>query len=648
MNKRIQLRVALIIVAAGILIVAALAAIIYWKQSTRLINKAPHEQLIEVKSTEVIAERYDAIVTGTDPEGVAAALSAARNGLKVLLVEGSVHGNDRKQLGGLMTIGWLNTLDLNYSPKNPSFLTSLRKPIYLNKGIFQEWYEQIEGSSFDTNTAANVFYRMVAAEPNIDLLMNVQSMTPIMSTESGTPAVVGLNVVKSDGSTATIAAEALIDATQDADIAAAAGAPYTVGREDIGNKNVMMVATLVFKLSGVTQEIWEKIGSHSDAGIDKMSIWGYNAAREYVPSNPDKVKIRGLNIGRQNDGTILLNTMQLFDVDPLDPESVRQGIAIGEHEAPLIADFLIKRFDEFKDLKYAGTASELYIRESRHINGEYRVTLADLMENRDHWDAIAYGSYAVDIQSTSSGGIGTILMNPAQYGVPFRSLVPLEVDGLLVIGRAASFDSVPHGSARVIPLGMATGEAAGAAVKLAKDEQITFRDLSKSEQLVNKLKQNLTKQGMDLKMNSLSVPAYVKHKAYKGLVAAANMNLTSGSYSNDAWDLDGKMNVQRFLNMLRTIRGLHPDKFESNLSFLTASVDNPAQTPLTLNMALYMFARAMGIDTTLDEAKGEMLSQAFTTDATLALVEDQEQLSNGEVFLLIRDIAIEYLGASYE
>ena len=111
--------------------------------------------------------------------------------------------------------------------------------------------------------------------------------------------------------------------------------------------------------------------------------------------------------------------------------------------------------------------TELYVRESRHIYGEYRLTLADVMENRDHWDVIGYGSYDIDIQSTSVGNPGTIMLSPIQYGVPFRSLVPLKVDGLLVVGRAASFDTIPHGSARVVPLGMAEGEAAGAAVKLA-------------------------------------------------------------------------------------------------------------------------------------------------------------------------------------
>lgn len=167
-------------------------------------------------------------------------------------------------------------------------------------------------------------------------------------------------------------------------------------------------------------------------------------------------------------------------------------------------------------MNYAGTASELYIRESRHIYGEYRLTLADVLENRDKWDAIAYGSYDIDIQSINYSDVGTIMLSPMQYGVPFRSLVPLKVDGLLVVGRSASFDTIPHGSARVIPLGMATAEAAGAAASLAISNDITVRELSQSTELISKLRKKLVKQGMDLTYEKFEQPAYMKHKDYKG------------------------------------------------------------------------------------------------------------------------------------
>lgn len=636
-----------VVISMVFIIIIALAAGWWYYKKTRydFTNPYPRQQLLEVQSVAEPAPSYDVIVAGTDPEGIAAALSAARNGLSVLLVD----GKDRQILGGLMTVGGLNTIDFNYAPEKRSLFSYFKDTEILNKGIFLEWYKQIEGTSFDVNTAANTFYNMVKNEKNIDLLMQTKRMEPLTEEQSsGTKTATGMRIVMADGTERLVSAQAIIDATQDGDIAAAAGAPYTFGREDIGDRESLMVATLVFRLDGVTQEVWGQMGRHEDARIDRMSIWGYHDAREYQPTDPAKVRMRSLNIGRQNDNSVLINSMQLFDVDPLDPESVRRGLEIGEREAPLIVEFLKKRFPAFANVTYGGTAAELYIRESRHIQGEYRLTLADVMENRDHADAIAYGSYAIDIQSTSKGQIGTILMNPQQYGIPFRCLVPLEVDGLLVVGRAASFDTLPHGSARVIPVGMATGEAAGAAVKLALSNHQTLRELSHSEERMKQLRQRLKGQGMDLAMKSFEQPAYLANKSYPGLLAAASMYLTSGSYSNDQWDLDGSSNPQRFVNIMRRIRSANPERFENDPMDAIRGQKEPREQPLSLNQAAYIILTAANKNTTEALALAELLKLGWLDKATIEGIEDEEQLTNGEVFMLIRDVAEHYMNIRFQ
>lgn len=304
-----------------VLMSAAYGAFYIWNKNYKFNNNYVWQPLEDVKSTLNLKDSYNVIVAGTDPEGITAALSAARNGMRVLLVE----ARDRNMLGGLLTEGGLNTLDLNYSPEQPQLLSSLRQPDFLNKGIFQEWFDQIEGSSFDTNTAANIFYRMVRSEPNIDLLMNAKELVPLTEQSTGDhTTITGMSITKEDGTTVQISTRSIIDATQDADIAAAAGVPYSIGRQDIGDGKSKMVSTLVFKLSGVTDEVWQKFREREGTGVDKMSAWGYGDARKYESSNPQHIKIRSLNIGRQNDDTILINTMQIFGVDPLDPISVKK------------------------------------------------------------------------------------------------------------------------------------------------------------------------------------------------------------------------------------------------------------------------------------------------------------------------------------
>lgn len=612
---------------------------IRYLEHARLVNHGKPEAPLPVVSVTEIADRYDVIVAGTDPEGVTAAVSAARNGLKVLLVD----GHDRSVLGGLMTVGWLNMIDPSYSPKQPLFLPQLREKQQLNKGLFYEWYDHFGESAFDVNTAANLFYGMVKAESNIDLLMKTQAMVPLTETRGDRIAVTGMNLTLQDGSRKKVLASAVIDATQNADAAAAAGAKFTIGREDIGDTNSRMVSTLVFRMSGMTQEIWEKLGKREDAGIDRMSSWGYKEAQEYVSSDPAKVKMRGLNIGRQNDGTILINALLLFGVDPLDPESVRQGIAVGTKEAPKVVEFLKQRFPEMASLKYDGVASELYLRESRHLQAEYRLKLADVMENRAHWDDIAYGSYAVDIQSTSDGRIGTVLMQPSQYGVPLRTLVPRGVDGLLVVGRSAGFDTVPHGSARTIPVGMATGQAAGAAVKLALEGNMSLRELSGSKEQVEVLQQRLRKQGMDLSMPDLPQPAFMQHKDYPGMLIAANMYLTSGGYNNDGWGMDNEANVQRFFNAVRVMRSLHPDFFPGDMQSALAGTDGTSTDPLSLETAAKLIASAMDLSPPEGGALEILVADGWLRQETLDRIADKEKLTNGDYYSLIGDLAPHFL-----
>ncbi|WP_405155599.1 FAD-dependent oxidoreductase [Paenibacillus sp. FSL K6-0108] len=631
-----------------ILFSAAYAAFYIWNKNYKFNNNYVWQPLETVQSSTTLSDSYNVIVAGTDPEGITAALSAARNGMRVLLVE----ARDRNMLGGLMTEGGLNTLDLNYSPDQPQWLSSLRQPDFLNKGIFQEWFDQIEGSSFDIHTAANVFYRMIYSEPNIDLLMNVKHLEPITeSVSEGQTTIIGMNITKEDGTIIKIATRSIIDATQDADIAAAAGVPYSIGRQDIGDGKSKMVSTLVFKLSGVTDEVWQKFREREGTGVDKMSAWGYGDARKYESTDPQRIKIRSLNIGRQNDDTILINTMQIFGVDPLDPASVKEGLEIGRKEAPLIVDFLKKNYEEFAGLQYVGTADELYVRESRHIYGEYRLTLADVMENRDHWDAIGYGSYDIDIQSTSVGNPGTIMLSPVQYGVPFRSLVPLKVDGLLVVGRAASYDTIPHGSARVVPLGMATGEAAGAAVKLAYIHKESFRELSASKERATELRKMLEKQGMDLSMHDFEKPDYMEHKDYRGLLAAASMYMTSGNYNNEGWDLDTAMNPERYLSKLKRLQAMFPNFYTGSADKVVGSMKNASALPLTLDQAAYMLCLAMGAaeaETTPELALTQLQMQNFVSKDTLAGIANKNELTNGEAYMLIRDVVEYYSGVVFE
>lgn len=625
-------------VLVAIVLIAAGASGLYVWQMNALKNSVKAgtvQKLQEVKTVKTPKEQYDVIVAGTDPEGVAAAVSASRNGLKTLLVD----DRDRSILGGLMTLGWLNSLDMNYEPAK----NVLQPHEIMNKGIFSAWYSKIEGDSFDVVTAANAFNELVAAEKNIDVLLKVKAMEPVVQAGDGAQTVTGLKLTLADGTTQTVKAGAVIDATQDADIAAAAGVPYTTGREDLGDKKARMAVTLVFRLKNITPDVWKKVQNRLEndgdpgTGANAMSAWGYKDMKDYPPLNKDRVAMRGLNIGRQNDNTMLINALQIFGIDGTDPKSRAEAFELAKSELPNIVAYMKQKYPEFAGIELDGTAPELYVRETRHIQGEYRLSILDVLENRDQWDRIAFGEYPVDIQRMSPADTGAVVTDPKKYAIPFRSIVPLKVDGLLVVGRSASFDSLPHGSARVIPVGMATAEAAGAAVKIAEEQKLSFRQMAASKEAIASLHGVLKAQGMVLEPYELKPEPFMQHKAYEGLKVAVLLGLATGGYDNN-FALDAKSNQQRMVNLLEGMRKFKPEAMQGSPAGALVKGSDPKTLPLTIDQAAYMLALLLKVDATADNAVSTLQSKGLLSAATVEAIANKQELTNGDTYLMIKDV----------
>ncbi|WJH32578.1 FAD-dependent oxidoreductase [Paenibacillus sp. CC-CFT747] len=636
------------LVATFIVLLAVGGSYLYYKEKYGggiSVSEGVAQPLTKVDTVAKPKDSYDVIVVGTDPEGVAAAVSAARNGLHTLLID----GKNRDILGGLMTLGWLNMIDNNYDSDKPSALPGQRRAVY-NNGIFKEWYDMVEGTSFDINTGANAFHTLVRNEKNIDVSLKNKAIEPLMKDGTeGTKLLEGIQVTLENGSKQTIRAKEVIDATQDADLAAAAGVPYTVGREDLKRPDDRMAVTVVFRLKNADNAFWKQVrirldnDNNSETGADEHSAWGFGEMQKYPPTH-DQIKMRGLNVGRQNDDTILINAMQIFGIDPLDPASRAKAFKLAENELPHILAYMKKLYPEFANLELGGMAPELYVRETRHIKGLYRLSIIDVLENRDFPDRIAFGSYRVDLQRISPQDNGLEILAPYKYAVPFRSIVPQAVDGLLVVGRSASFDSLAHGSARVIPVGMATAQAAGAAAKIAIDQGVTFRQMADKKDLISQLQDNLNKQGMDLKPFSADGKPgteYMKHKAYPGLKAAVYLGMVGSVHDKVANDfkLDDPANPQGFVNLLLTAKRVFSPVLKGDPSQALKQVTGePAKQPLTYKQAVYTAALLAGIQTTPEEAEQKAVSMRVVTDKTVSLITDKQKLTKGETYLILKDV----------
>jgi FAD-dependent oxidoreductase family protein len=139
------------------------------------------------------------------------------------------------------------------------------------------------------------------------------------------------------------------------------------------------------------------------------------------------------------------------------------------------------------------------VRETRRIVGDYQLTADDVLSARKFDDAIARGAYPVDIHNPT--GTGTILkrLPPGEaYDIPLRALMPKNAEGLVVAGRCISGTHEAHSSYRVMPIVMATGQAAGVTAALAAKRRVRPRELAAKE-----IQRELLRQGASLRKELL-------------------------------------------------------------------------------------------------------------------------------------------------
>ena len=526
-----------------------------------------------------VRDEVDVVVVGGEPEGVAAAIAAARNGASVMLIE------HRDELGGLFTYGMLNFLDIPQGPDGQS----------VSRGIFEEWHALVgKQSAFDVELAKQVFRQMVEAEDNITLLTE----TDVVAVQKEGNKVVGVTYKNADGEF-DVKARSFIDATQDADFAVMAEVPYFVGGEDVGIEDKKMAVTLMIHLNDVD---WDGVRAEAASGkfgegyVSETAAWGFGElVRMYKPIE-ENTRLRGLNLAKVGND-YYINALQIFGVDGLDEASKTEGIERGKREIDHIVAYLKAEFKGFENAVIASYPPELYVRETRHIIAEYQLPMADVWKNRNHWDNIAYASYPVDIQAQTPQDYGYVVSAPTAYAIPFRSIVPKEIDGLLVVGRSAGFSSIAAGSARIVPTGMAVAEAAGAAAAQVKSTGQSFRELSQDEASIEKLRATLIAQGAYLEDIETTYP-YAGEWYDESVQQLMNYGLIFGRYDNNLL-VDNPSTVQYFTNlMVETLYRSNRSMYDRNEAFILATKEeavNRAKEELSPEAALQILTSMLNV-----------------------------------------------------
>jgi hypothetical protein len=408
------------------------------------------------------AKKYDVLVCGGGPAGVSAAFAAARMGARTLIVE------QFNCLGGVATAGGHGHICL-YS----SWGTSDR----IVGGITYEMAERVAKAGYGicSNSAADfeiegmkLILEKMAEESKTDLLYHTLVSDSIVKNGK----ITGVTVHNKNGSQ-KILADRIIDCTGDGDVAARAGCGFDVGDEDNG---FCQPVTLMFTIGGVDYEkvnkfrgndyklehVWKKAQENGDMRPFQHCIMGW----WWTPTRPDQL---GINFTHVNF------------IDSTKAEDLTKATIEGRKQAYETIEVYRKYVPGMENCHMISTPNTIGIRESRRIHGIYTLTKEDLLAMRKFDDSIGYGSFFIDIHSVSGPGMDKKEYRPErgfQYQIPYRILLPKDIDNLLVAGRCASCTHEALGSLRVMPQCGVMGQAAGAAAVISLKHGISPKDIS--------------------------------------------------------------------------------------------------------------------------------------------------------------------------
>lgn len=435
---------------------------------------------------------YDVVVCGGGPAGCAAAIAAARAGLRVLLVEA------QGQLGGMGTSGlvahWLGgrsrdcrhwvvgglfrELSLEAAERGIALLpTPEPEGRYSPHG----WSDGlVHGIPYDPFAmAAFLDERMISA--GVEVLFFSLAVDIIRVGDRITHVV-----LSGKGGLIAAGATAVIDATGDADIAARSGCHVIKGRDEDG---LMTPATLIFHVDNVDQNVLSDYIHNRRSPRWREKIKQLRAEGEW----PFLYDIF-ISVQLHEKGVMMINTPRLCGIDGTDPRSVSKGMIRGRAEIRQLLTIMRKHFAGFEQARLKAVAPLLGIRETRRIDGEYRLTVDDVSSGRRFDDTIGYSGYGWDLPDPHRPSHQPMCTpTPPIIPIPYRIMVPKGIDNLICPGRAVSVEHPVLGPLRVMAPCMAMGEAAGSAAAQVVADNCAFRDVN-----AGALRKRLQSQGVIL------------------------------------------------------------------------------------------------------------------------------------------------------
>lgn len=436
-------------------------------------------------------KHYDIVVIGGDPGGLPAAISAARHGAKVLLVEknGFLGGN---MCIGLPLLGYLDK-DGNQIIRGiaQEFIDALAEKNAVSKHYWCPMHDSV--TMYD-----HEIFKIVALEKCIGAGVDILLHTELLDVNIDNGIIRSVELF-GKSYRITVEAKIFIDATGDGDMGYAAGARYESGQPGTGK---LQPPTLMCTVAGVdTEKTIKYIEEHPeemelDKTIEKYP--GYDAS--YFKSNPHHhvlvgmrklfldLKAKGiLPVDRDTmiyiqsliPGEVHINCTRHLGIDGSDVLDLTRAEIEGHLQNYALVDVLRQYVPGFENCYLTNIYPFIGIRESRRFSCIRTLTEQDVVGGVIAEDSVGMGAYIIDIHD--GGGNGTIVKKVHPYGLPYGMTCSKDFPNLMFSGRCAGMDSVVLSSARVMPTLMVMAQGAGTGAAIAVSRGIMPCEIDTSE-----------------------------------------------------------------------------------------------------------------------------------------------------------------------
>lgn len=396
---------------------------------------------------------YDVVVCGGGIAGVCAAVTAARHGAQVLLVEGS------GMLGGTMTLcGISNLLD----GKNKGGILQELRDFLDARGM--TWARK--GERFDKDgriipgnlmhvEGLKYFFDKLCAEAGVKVLFH-----SLVCSADHTDGHLHSLLLCTECGNYSVEAAVYVDATGSGAVAAMAGCAWECGDPQEGRPSPTSV--------GATATGFPADYNGTDDEEQKT------AYAKQLEQYGITVSAQQASVTKNPRGTWGMGFSMQYGVMPDDIESLSRAISEGRKEVFEVVE-AHRRIPGYENVQIAGTDPHIGVREGRRIFGHYRLSNEDILEGRRFEDAVCLVNFRVDVHKLHANDTTELNrgFKTKPYHIPYRCLVPLGSDNLLLAGRCISGDFYPFSSYRVMGNMAGVGEAAGYAAAICAREGIS-------------------------------------------------------------------------------------------------------------------------------------------------------------------------------